>query len=338
MSARPLGSRVLSWTGRLPDHRRSWSDVSSLITTEFVTLPTLTGQGSPYRARFLQGAFLAPRALFWVVESTANPLGVGAGRTALQSDRRGQERKPWRDLADLSGNVESEFVRPAIQGEHVLPFRINGAGRVVSPEYAGSILLPSDDTLDSFPGLAEWWRQVCGLWAQNRPDTSTGDLAERANYKNGLLSQIKVSPERVVYAASGSRLTAARLTDPTIIVEKSAYWATAKTAAEGRYLTAILNSSYFDDLVEPYQSRGIGGSRHFDKVIFEVGLPLYDSLTPSHQALVAAAEAAEQVAAEVVFSSNCSQRAARGLVRAELQAKGLEERLDSSARDVILAG
>jgi hypothetical protein len=338
VSSHSLGPEVVSWHGRVPDHRRKWDEVRDLLETDERTLAVLTGAGSPYRTRFLQGAFFAPRVLFWVRMTVEGQLGPGAGRLEVVSDRSGQEREPWKSIPDLKGTIESEFVYPAIQGEHILPFRVRGTGHVIGPILGDEVLLPGTDTLDQFPGLAKWWNRAVAIWEDKRPLTSKGTLAERADYKGGLRSQRSPDEQRVVYAASGSRLVAARLTDPDVLVEKSAYWATAQNTDEARYLTAIFNSPYFDELVEPYQARGIGGSRHFDKVIFEIGVPTFDAVDVLHNDLVAAAKKCEEIAEGVELTDGLARQSARRLVREALFDAGMDQTLNRLVRQVIIPG
>ena len=67
---------------------------------------------SPYRDRFAQGATIVPSVLVRVEDTPAGPLGLGAGRRAVSSNRSKQEKEPWKSLRTLQGIVETQFVRP----------------------------------------------------------------------------------------------------------------------------------------------------------------------------------------------------------------------------------
>lgn len=329
----PLQGTALVWSGRLPDHHMRWAEASSGLSTSREDIQVRGLAVSPYRTRFLQGAFLAPRILFFVQRTDAGPLGAGAGRVRVVSERSGLERNPWKALSSRSGGVEAEFVMPVIQGEHVVPFRLRSHPSVVIPWYGKRVLSETDEELDRFPGLAEWWRESCALWVEHREETSTASLAERADYKSGLTGQFPIARQRVVYAASGSRLTGTRVLDPRVVVEKSAYWISVSHEQEAHYLVGLLNSSTLDDAVKPYQPVGIGGARHFDKNIFEVAIPQYDGTDPDHIALASAAARAEVHVGEA--SLPASAQRARRLVRDSLDVDGLADELGVLASRVL---
>ena len=58
---------------------------------------------------------------------------------------------------------------------------------------------------------------------------------------------------------------------------------------EGHFLAAVLNSEAARSRVAHLQSRGQWGARDFDKVVFELPIPAYDSSSALHQELVLAA-------------------------------------------------
>lgn len=333
MTVQPLGSQKINWAGSLSDHRQDWSAVATQLTRTLETGSTDVQAVNGYSDRFFQGSFLAPRVVFWVQRVAAGPLGAGAGRTSVRSDRSGQERAPWKGVSDRTGNVESEFVLPAIQGEHILPFGLCPPGSVVVAWYNGRLLDADDPDLDRFPGLAEWWRQSVDLWEHHRENTSTGSLNERVDYKKGFSNQFPAATIRVVYAGSGSRLTATVVTDRRIIVEKSAYWGAVSTMDEALFLAALMNSAAVDEAVKPFQARGIGGARHFDKHVFKVMWPPFEADSPSHQAVVTAAkEASSLVAAmEMPVSARTARRKAREL----LESSGAAADLDAAVAAVL---
>lgn len=329
--SKPLEGTALVWSGRLEDHHRTWKEVDPLLSAGREDIQVRGSAVSPYRTRFLQGAFLAPRILFFVEAAPAGPLGAGAGRVPVVSHRSGQEREPWKGIGTRHGSVEAEFVLPAMQGEHVMPFRVRQHPSVVVPWHGGHLIAHDDPELDRFPGLAEWWRVSSDLWLEKRQETSTGSLEARADYKSALSDQFPIAPQRVVYAASGARLTATRVIDRRIVIEKSAYWIAVGNTQEAYYLLGLFNSSVLDEAVKPYQVVGIGGARHFDKNVFEVPIPQFDPQDPDHISLAAAATAAETRVASLALPS--SAIGARRAARTALDAAGLAADLnDNSAR------
>ena len=80
-------------------------------------------------------------------------------------------------------------------------------------------------------------------------------------------------------------LAAARVSDPSAVIDHKLYWAAVSGIGEARYLTAILNSDVLTQLVRPLQARGEHNPRHFDKYIFRLPIPLYDPGNSEHQQL-----------------------------------------------------
>ena len=77
------------------------------------------------------------------------------------------------------------------------------------------------------------------------------------------------------------------------------------------------------------QSRGQWGARDFDKVIFELPIPAYDSSSALHQELAAAARLAEEVAASVTLLPSVHFVRARSMVRAALLADGVAQKVEA---------
>src|SRR5260370_16310417 len=96
---------------------------------------------SPYARRLTQGATILPRFLFLVNPGEASPLGTVAGQHRVYSRRSPTEKNPWKHLPDLSGAVESEFIRPVYLGACILPFRCQAPLHATLP-WDGHRLLP----------------------------------------------------------------------------------------------------------------------------------------------------------------------------------------------------
>lgn len=122
------------------------------------------------------------------------------------------------------------------------------------------------------------------------------NLIDRLNFRHGLSGQFPVPKLRVVYAASGNYLAAAVVTDRRAVIEHKLYWGRADSLPEARFLTAILNSDALTLAVRPLQSRGEHNPRDFDKHIWKLPIPRFDSKDSSHRWLASLAEHAEQVA------------------------------------------
>jgi hypothetical protein len=108
-----LPAEVTVWTGKAPKHGGNWAAVGSNFTTKPGTIQLVDeDQASPWSNRFRQGATVVPRMLFFVTRQKAGPLGMTAGKAAVKSLKRSNDKKPWKALPAMEGVVESEFIRP----------------------------------------------------------------------------------------------------------------------------------------------------------------------------------------------------------------------------------
>jgi SAM-dependent methyltransferase len=323
------------WSGRLVKGTASRHEVASSLVRSIGEPPSNLSQGaSPYGARFRQGAAFAPRFLFLVEPDNTVRLGAGIGRRAVQSSRSLREKEPWVLLDSLHERIEEQFILPAYLGESVLPFRCVPPAEVIVP-WDGVRLLDGDsEDVDPYPGLTTWWDDAKDIWNRYR-STSKLSFSEQANYMGKLSRQLPAAPIRVAYNKSGNYLVAAIITDSSAVIGQQLYWGPVANVDEGRFLTAILNSSYLSAAVQHMQSRGENTPRHFAKVPFRLPIPLYDSNNDEHLRLASLAERAAILAERTVLPE-LGFEAQRTFLRAELAKQGLIAEIDSAVK-VLLA-
>jgi len=285
-SGHKLPAETERWTGRLPRTANTWAETEPYITRQPAKLKISDDDSlaaSPYNARFTEGTTITPRVLYFVESQPASPLGVGAGRRAVQSVRSSSEKAPWKSLPNMQGVVETEFVRPVLLGESILPYRVLRPREAVLPLH-GSKLMDSDDArLDEYPGLSEWWTKAEQTWNENRSSERL-TLRERLDFRRGLTDQLPVAPLRVVYGASGMHVVAALIDTPNAVIEHSLYWGSVNSPAEGLYICAILNCPELTQLVRPFMSYG-KDERHIDKHLWKLPISVYDPTDEVHRRL-----------------------------------------------------
>ena len=220
-----------------------------------------------------------------------------AGKAGVRSLQRANDKKPWKDLPALEGVVETEFIRPVLLGESVLPFRIAETFEAVIPRDREGLMDGQSDRLDAYEGLASWWRRAEAIWEKHRSSDRL-TLIEQLDYQSKLEQQFPIQPERIVYNSSGMHLVASRLNDRRLMIDIHLYWATAASTAEAQYLCAILNSATFTELVRPFMSYG-KDERDFDKHIWQLPVPLYDPTDDLHTRLSARGAELEAAIAEL---------------------------------------
>ena len=324
---------ALIWSGKAP-HRHSSLDTASQLqqTIGDLTITSEDDEKSPYHKRFSQGANLVPRLMFRVQEEKGTALGVSSGRIAVRSKRSVTEKKPWKGLPDLTGAVESEFVRPTLTGEQILPFRVLPAEQFVVPITSrGDILSGEHPNIDAYPGLASWVRTAEAQWAEH--GTSKLTLAGQIDHMSKLTHQFPIPQTRVVYAKAGMHVAAALVTDDRAAIDHKLYWGAVASAAEGRFLVGILNSASLTGLVRPLMSYG-KDERDIDKHVWKLPIPSYDPDNDAHLNISRlsgelAAEIGELELASTNFVTNRRQ------VRAHIAASPLGRELDALVAQLL---
>jgi hypothetical protein len=241
--------------------------------------------------------------LFFVEVGESGPLGLGGGRQAVRSAASNYEKMPWKDLPRQEGVVESEFVRPVLLGESIVPFRVLGARSAVLPAVGNSLLDSSDDELDYYPGLADWWRRAEDVWLENRSSERL-TLTQRLDFRHGLVNQLPSSQTRVVYGKAGMHVSAAIVDNQYALIDHNLYWAAVADREEGQFLCAVINSPTITELVRPLMSYG-KDERHIDKHIWRLPIPRYDPDNALHVTLARlSAQVAEKIAALPLANAN----------------------------------
>lgn len=337
-----MPSETLRWFGKMPQVTMPWDGAKGFLAVGDSTVRAVDHGAavSPYKERFTQGATLVPRMLVVVErEEKTGPLGVGAGRVRVASQRSRLEKEPWRSLPGLTGTVERQFVFPVHLGSTIAPFRALDPEWGVLPLLAGELLSVDgpDAEVDHYPGLAQWSREAVAVWNAGRSAGSKMTLEQRWNYQRGLTRQYPAAPFRVVYSASGSVLAAAVITDERVVVEHKLYWANCLSLDEARYLTGIFNSVTLLNHIKHLQSQGQFGARDFDTYVFHAPYGLYDAGDALHTNLVRLVERAERIAADISLDLAKSFQSNRKLIRTALDGDGVAGDIDECVA-AILAG
>ncbi|MSO76891.1 MAG: hypothetical protein EXQ87_08260 [Alphaproteobacteria bacterium] len=335
--SRPFPNSVRAYSGALP-----YRDAPEAIADKFLSItegaPALSVAqsegGSVYRTSFRPGAILVPRVLCFIERKMSGRLGTDPAAPLVVSRRSTQEKRPWRDVDGLENRVEAEFLRPALLGESIVPYRVARSLEAVIPVTDSSTVLDADAAANrGLDGLHGWLRKAESVW--NQYNKSNRKLVNQLNYINQLSSQFPIAPLRVVYAKAGSRPAACLVRDERGVIDHTLYWMAPASEGEARYLIAILNSETARARTEQYQARGQFGARHFDKVIFNLPIPRFDAANETHRALTEAAAAAETIAAQVALTEGVKFQRARTLVRAALAEANILENIDRMVAELL---
>jgi N-6 DNA Methylase len=293
--------------------------------------------GSVYREKFRQGATLVPRMLNLVERKAMGRIGADPSAPMVVSRKNSLEKQPWKDLPGIESQVEAEFLRPVLLGESILPYRLFQAFEGVIPVADDGTALSAAMAAGEKRGhdkLAGWMGKAEALWSEHSAEGKMS-LIDRWNFQRGLSNQFPLSPTRIVYAASGTLPAAIVLRDPRAVIEHKLYWAAAVAEQDADYLAAVLNSETSRSRAERYQSRGQFGARDFDKVVFNLPIPLFDAADPLHRDLAAAGADAERVAGLVEIPEGERFVAARQRVRRSLIADGIGTEIEKLVEKLL---
>ncbi len=296
------------------------------------TVTIRSGARSPYSERFRQGAILAPRFMFFVERQAIGPLGAAAGQIAIASSRSVNEKKPWKTMAGLEGVVEERFLHPLYSGETLLPYRNSPPLECIVP-HDGARLLRENDAIALYPGLSEWWGRCEAAWNAGRSSTRL-TLVDQLDYMGKLSAQFPIPPLRVVYNSSGMHLAAAKLYDPSGVVNNKLYWCAVRSDREADYLCAILNSPVTTDFVRPLMSYG-KDERDIHKHVWKLPIPEFDETIPILARLADLGALASNAAAAVQIREHIHFAAVRRDIRNAIEGNAETAEIDELVFELL---
>ena len=331
----PLPDTVERFSGVLLRRDASETEADSRLTRTHEPWPSVTTLegASPYRDRFKQGATVVPRRFYLVEREAASRLGDNPAAPRVRGRISSIDKPPWNSVEPPHGAVEMDFLRPVLLGESIAPFRLLRPALAVVPATAETLLDAATAADSGHRHLATWMRDIEGKWTAYSRRGADGlprmTLQERLDFGKGLSRQLSVDGLKVVYAKAGTLLSSAIVDEPRIFIDHMAYWTVTRTAEEARYLTAVLNSGIIVPRIVSMQPRGAGGPRHFDKLVWELPIPEFDSRQPLHRQLSDAAIEAERVTALVELREGAYFTTHRRAIRDALAADGIAAQIDT---------
>jgi SAM-dependent methyltransferase len=331
-----LPAEVLRFSGQLPRRDADSAEAAKALAigpAAWPPMPSLAG-ASPYRARFKQGATIVPRRFFFVEKVAVGRLGANLAAPLVQGRVGGQDKAPWKHVTPPRGPVEAAFLRPVVLGENLAPFRLLPPALAVVPVLEDGRLLDAKGALrEGFSRLADWLGDVEGKWAADASRGVDGKpkmtLGENLDYHHKLGQQFPIRDIRVAYAKAGTLFASTIIQDARAVIDHKAYWASARSLDEARYMIAILNCDAIRLRIADRQSKGQGGARDFDNLMWELPIPEFSPRDPLHLQLAALAENCETVAAATPLDESAYFTTNRKSIRNALEAAGLMARLDA---------
>ena len=185
----PLPATVRNFVGALPRRDADEPEADASLTEAAAPWPTLAARRgeSPYRKSFRNGATLVPRRLVIVDSVPVTGMLPPSPAYPLIRGRTGnQDKAPWKTLEPPDGTVEAAFLRPALLGESIAPFRVLAPRQAVIPWNAErqELMDAADASGRGYPRLARWLRRTEALWERHKG--SDLSFLERHDYYGGL--------------------------------------------------------------------------------------------------------------------------------------------------------
>ncbi len=313
---------AVEWSGRLPERYLSWQDASTRLKKErvnarVVRLGTRCALSSSkqesqveevsfYKELFKDGATIYPRNFYFVhVDWPGREFDTDRlYRAETDPEQKRTAKPPYKDVY-LSGQVEGRFLFKTAIAKHVLPFLVLEPADVVLPadivDNRARIQTARQLKDEGFRNVGDWLTRVETEWARLRgPKLEKTSCYDWLDYSGKLMSQPLDRRYLVLYNAAGTNISAAVFDRETcsrpFFVDHTLYYFATTKKREADYLAAILNASCIDDLIKPFQSRGLMGQRHVHKKVLELPIPKFDLASPTLASLSSLGSAARHQA------------------------------------------
>ena len=289
------------YSGQLPDRDLSWQDAKRVLSLvkEKYTPRINEEEKSYYYDKFKVGLSIFPRSFYFVDIQNID------GNFVLVSTSEEIYRivkEPWRHK--LTGKIEKDFIFCTLLPWKMVPFGYMEMHLVVLPVLLKNnryILLELRDIQRlGYVGLHSWFEEAQRIWDAYKTERAKERfpyLSDRLNYNNLIEFQHPNSRYVVLYNATGKDITSCvvdREELPKFIVNDitlspKGFIADVKTwifetdsQNEAYYLSTILNSSILNNLIKPFQPRGLYGARAIHRRPLEFPIPKFDEKNEAH--------------------------------------------------------
>lgn len=297
---------------------------------------TLNSQDANYyKTKFFQGATIVPRNFYFIKPPTPQEMSYKSFNTGTDEVQRQEAKPPWKSIV-MTGKIEKEFLFSTALSKNILPFGSLNLPIIALPvtHENGQFALKTAAQLQQmgFYDFPKWLQEAEVHWASNRGAKNESSIYDWLNYNNKLMAQHPAHPYKVLYNTSGKNISAAKLLTKELglpfYAESVSYWYDAQTEAEADYLVGILNSSVINDIIKPFQAKGLLGERHIHTKVLEIPYPRFDKANDIHSGIATLSKQAhgkleKYIETKPEGSIAALRGRARNLVEAEI--KGLDK-------------
>ncbi len=344
--------------GRFKKHNATLTEVTDRLTTTDVVWQlnklqkstalsttasdSLSSGVNHYKKLFKQGATIVPRNFYFVSLDGGTPPDWNDRIVSVRSDEANEKdaKMPWKGLT-LSGQVNTKYLFRTALARNIVPFGLIAPPLVVLPlkiyetqNHSGitaSLLDYKRITTNGDLQTSRWFRNVEELWNKHKTENN-GKITswDYLNWQNKLTDQNLNKRYLVLYTALGTNANSIVVDRQSFelpfFVDYKAYVFATGNLDEAYFLSCYFNSGIANQIIKPFQARGLFGERGIEKKILEIRFPQFDSDNPLHVRLAELGKScAERVTHYIVTENLANQDYNVGRVR-------------SSIRNQLLAG
>ncbi len=262
-------------------------------------------------------------------------------------------KMPWKELT-LTGQVNTNYLFRTALARNIVPFGLIAPPLVVLPlkihhtqNHSGTTAALLDYNKITSNGdlqTSRWFKQVEELWNKHKTENN-GKMTSYnyLNWQSKLTDQNLNKRYLVLYTALGSNANSIvvdrQAFDLPFFVDYKAYVYATADLDEAYFLSCYFNSGVANEIIKPFQARGLFGERGIEKKILEIRFPQFKADNPLHARLAAlgktcAERVADYIEREGLATTDYSVGRVRTAIRNVVLASELRE-IDDVLRQVI---
>lgn len=246
--------------------------------TEYEPAIVSTNQ-SYYYKKFVDGATIYPRCFYYVNIKSGGVLGFDPNSPTIKSEINSNAKNPWNITCE--GKVPKEFLFNSILGTDLIPFGTLKTKITFLPITYNEnkiSLFENHEDKNIVNDLKIYLKNIEDMWNQNRTGKNEKySVYEYLNWHNKLVVQNPFAKFKVAYTASGSNI-ACSVIEPNrnvkyqidgqelnlkgMFVDLTCFYCDFNDEDEAHYICAFLNSKEINELIKPFQAKGMFGPRH----------------------------------------------------------------------------
>ncbi|MFD1337015.1 hypothetical protein ACFQ4N_15810 [Oceanobacillus iheyensis] len=261
--------------------------------------------GSDYYApRFRQGADLMPRTALFVDLIADTPANYVVHARTAATEIINRNNKKLKGVV-FENYVNRNYIFSTVTSNTLLPFGIleDHLPKVILPvEIVDNIprILSSEELIDRGDDtVSDWFEDI------DSHDELRKSIYEMIDERGKLTQQSYLNYQYLVHCGAGGSKPCAAIQRGHIesphhfIADQTTYVYGTDDEEEALYLIGIMNSNYVNDIIRPFQARGLFGERHIHKLVYKV-IPPFNNENPLHQEVVRLARILENRVSQLI--------------------------------------